>query len=339
MCEPRGNSGSPCLSREPERRERGKTDREPGPGDFCELEEFVSRRFQREREALLLVPELEETEWDPPTPEAIAWGKSKLMPRKAPMTSSKNEVNTDVHVTFAQELRGGLGYGETNALEALAVGASKQIDRHLIDHGDGETKLNDNYNIGMEDVSIACVQMLGVNSSDKAEPIQHSQAVRRNVTKGSKPNLKRLEEVVQKLDKVPAEVNTFLHLLESTNQEQQHELYKACETRSLPRKDLINRGKDKEFVMQWLRKPSNEHPGTDLYRNISLLSIVEPGGMGKATVLQHVYEDEMTEEFDLKMWVCIYNNFDVKKIIADMLESLKTNRHPLDTLYALSKES
>ncbi|KAH0470380.1 hypothetical protein IEQ34_000103 [Dendrobium chrysotoxum] len=65
--------------------------------------------------------------------------------------------------------------------------------------------------------------------------------------------------------------------------------------------------------MQWLRKPSNEHPGTDLCRNISLLSIVGHGGMGKTTLLQHVYEDEMTEDFDLKMWVCVSNNFDVKK--------------------------
>ncbi|KAL0924320.1 hypothetical protein M5K25_005136 [Dendrobium thyrsiflorum] len=88
------------------------------------------------------------------------------------------------------------------------------------------------------------------------------------------PNLKRLEEVVQKLDKVSAGVSTFLHLLECTKQEQQLELYKARETGSLPRNDLIGRGKDKEFVLQWLRKPSNEHQGTHLYRNIFLLSIV-----------------------------------------------------------------
>ncbi|PKU80398.1 Putative disease resistance protein RGA4 [Dendrobium catenatum] len=87
--------------------------------------------------------------------------------------------------------------------------------------------------------------------------------------------------------------------------------------------------------MQWLRKLSNEHRGTDLYRNISLLCIVGHGGMGKTTLLQHVYEDEMTKEFDLKMWVCVSNNFDVKKVIADMLESLKKKRPRLETLEAL----
>ncbi|KAH0463433.1 hypothetical protein IEQ34_008015 [Dendrobium chrysotoxum] len=153
------------------------------------------------------------------------------------------------------------------------------------------------------------------------------------------PNLKRLEEAMRKLDKVSADVTTFLHLLDSAKQEQKEQeddFYKTRETGSLPTNDLIGRGEAKEFVMQWLRKPSNEHRGTDLYGKISLLSIVGHGGMGKTTLLQHVYkDDEITKEFDLKTWVCVSNNFDVKKVIADMLESLKKERPRLETLEAL----
>ncbi|KAI0503764.1 hypothetical protein KFK09_014707 [Dendrobium nobile] len=141
------------------------------------------------------------------------------------------------------------------------------------------------------------------------------------------PTLKRLETTVQKLDKVTTTgVDTFLHLLKDAKQEllkQQLELHGARETGSLPKNDLIGRGKNKEFVMEWLRNPSNDHRGTDLYRNISLLSIVGHGGMGKTTLLQHVYNDEITKEFGRKMWVCVSNNFEVKKVIADMLQSLK----------------
>ncbi|KAI0514208.1 hypothetical protein KFK09_010243 [Dendrobium nobile] len=43
----------------------------------------------------------------------------------------------------------------------------------------------------------------------------------------------------------------------------------------------------------------------------------------KTTLLQHIHEDEITKEFDLKMWVCVSNNFDAKKVITDMLECLK----------------
>ncbi|KAI0514051.1 hypothetical protein KFK09_010085 [Dendrobium nobile] len=154
----------------------------------------------------------------------------------------------------------------------------------------------------------------------------------------NEPNLKRLEEVVQKLDNVSAGVSNFLHLLDSAKQEQQEQqrqLSEARETGCLPTtNDLIGRSKDMESVKQWLRKPSNEHR-TSRFRNISLLSIVGHGGMGKTTLLQHVYEDEITKEFDLKMWVCVSNNFDVKRVMADMLESLKMQKPNLDSLNAL----
>ncbi|KAI0514088.1 hypothetical protein KFK09_010122 [Dendrobium nobile] len=47
--------------------------------------------------------------------------------------------------------------------------------------------------------------------------------------------------------------------------------------------------------------------------------------MGKTNLLQHVYKDEITKEFDYKMWVCVSKNFDVKKIkkfIADICKLL-----------------
>ncbi|PKU87567.1 Putative disease resistance protein RGA3 [Dendrobium catenatum] len=155
------------------------------------------------------------------------------------------------------------------------------------------------------------------------------------------PRLKGLEEVVQKLHNVSAGFSNFLPLLDIAKQgqqEQQRQLSEARETGCLPTtNDLIGRSKDMESVKQWLRKPSNK-PRTSRFRNISLLSIVGHGGMGKTTLLQHVYEDEMTKEFDLKLWVCVSNNFDVKKVIADMLSTLKKERPRLDdTLDALQK--
>ncbi|XP_028556881.1 putative disease resistance protein RGA4 [Dendrobium catenatum] len=141
-------------------------------------------------------------------------------------------------------------------------------------------------------------------------------------------NLKRLEKAVQKLDKVSAHVTTFLHLLDSAKQEQKEQevdFYKTRGTGYLP--------KEKELVMQWLMKPSND-PGTTRCRNISVLSIVGHGGMGMTALVQHIYEDEITKEFDLKMWVSVSNK-DVKEVIKDMLESLKKERPRLNTLAAL----
>ncbi|KAI0503739.1 hypothetical protein KFK09_014680 [Dendrobium nobile] len=157
------------------------------------------------------------------------------------------------------------------------------------------------------------------------------------------PTLERLETALQNLDKVTTGVDNFLYLVKDAKKElqkQQHELHRARETGSSTKNDLIGLGKEKELVMEWLRNPSNEHRGTELYRNISLLSIVGHGGMGKTTLLQNVYNDEITKEFGCKMWACVSNNFDVKKVIADMLESLNKKERPrLETLDALQSVS
>ncbi|XP_020595737.1 disease resistance protein RGA2-like [Phalaenopsis equestris] len=157
------------------------------------------------------------------------------------------------------------------------------------------------------------------------------------------PNLERLETIVKKLDKVSAEVSTFFPLIEKAKQEQQELELQLCEDRKtgcLPQNDFIGRGEEKDFVMQWLRKPTNEDPthiaSPTLYKNISLLSIVGHGGMGKTTLLQHIYED-LKEEFEMKMWVCVSNDFDAKKVIADILEFLNKERPHLDSLAAVQE--
>ncbi|KAH0470475.1 hypothetical protein IEQ34_000198 [Dendrobium chrysotoxum] len=67
--------------------------------------------------------------------------------------------------------------------------------------------------------------------------------------------------------------------------------------------------------------------GIDLYRNISLLSIVGHGGMTKTTLLQHVCGDEMIEEFDLKRQFHISISIDdcwrdsLKKLLGSPLEA------------------
>ncbi|XP_020573565.1 LOW QUALITY PROTEIN: putative disease resistance protein RGA4 [Phalaenopsis equestris] len=155
-------------------------------------------------------------------------------------------------------------------------------------------------------------------------------------------NLKRLVEAVQKLDKVSAEVSAFFPILIETKQVQQAKEQQLCDDRasgSYPGFVFIGRGKEKEFVMRWLKEPSIEDlTGTSSNKNISLLSIVGHGGMGKTTLLHHVFQD-VKDEFDLKMWFCVSNtlDFDAKKVIADMLEHVKKTRPRLESLAVLQE--
>ncbi|KAH0463264.1 hypothetical protein IEQ34_007846 [Dendrobium chrysotoxum] len=66
----------------------------------------------------------------------------------------------------------------------------------------------------------------------------------------------------------------IIDMIINTKQEHQEQQLK------LPTNDLIGRGEAKEFVLQWMRKPSNEYQ-TSSYCNISVLCVVGHGGMGK----------------------------------------------------------
>ncbi|XP_026457678.1 putative disease resistance protein RGA3 [Papaver somniferum] len=53
------------------------------------------------------------------------------------------------------------------------------------------------------------------------------------------------------------------------------------------------------------------------------LSIVGMGGLGKTSLAQLVYNDEsIGKYFELKMWVCISDDFNVYKILQNILESI-----------------
>ena len=66
--------------------------------------------------------------------------------------------------------------------------------------------------------------------------------------------------------------------------------------------------------------------------NVSVISVVGIGGLGKTTLAQHVYNDEQVQaHFGVKLWVSVSGSLDVRKIIKgavgrdsdDQLESLK----------------
>ncbi|VAH22276.1 unnamed protein product [Triticum turgidum subsp. durum] len=55
--------------------------------------------------------------------------------------------------------------------------------------------------------------------------------------------------------------------------------------------------------------------GTHHGQTISVLPIVGPGGIGKTTFTQHLYNDSRTEEhFTVMVWVCVSTDFDVLKL-------------------------
>ncbi|CAL4970172.1 unnamed protein product [Urochloa decumbens] len=63
----------------------------------------------------------------------------------------------------------------------------------------------------------------------------------------------------------------------------------------------------------------NRMTSDTFHGNLSIIPIVGPGGIGKTTFTQHLYNDKRTEEhFTVRVWVCVSTNFDVLKLTKEI---------------------
>ncbi|KAJ1427889.1 Virus X resistance protein-like, coiled-coil domain [Sesbania bispinosa] len=101
--------------------------------------------------------------------------------------------------------------------------------------------------------------------------------------------------------------------------------------------DIIGREDNKMEIINLLRQSHKS-------QNVSLVAIVGIGGLGKTALAQLVYNDvEVQNLFEKRMWVCVSDNFDVKVILKNMLESLANkkidDKLSLDTLQNKLREN
>lgn len=76
---------------------------------------------------------------------------------------------------------------------------------------------------------------------------------------------------------------------------------------------VFGREDDKRAIIKLLLDPNVEE-------NVSVIPIVGIGGLGKTTLAQYVYNDEIVRNyFDLTLWVCVPDDFNVKIIIEKIL--------------------
>ncbi|KAK8464401.1 hypothetical protein PHAVU_011G200300 [Phaseolus vulgaris] len=85
---------------------------------------------------------------------------------------------------------------------------------------------------------------------------------------------------------------------------------------SLPNESVMyGRDEDRDFVFNWLT--------SDTHRNLSILSIVGMGGLGKTSLAQHVFNDPRIEgKFDIKAWISVPQEFDVLNVSRAILDTI-----------------
>ncbi|XP_059462828.1 putative disease resistance protein RGA3 [Corylus avellana] len=78
---------------------------------------------------------------------------------------------------------------------------------------------------------------------------------------------------------------------------------------------VIGRGKDQKKIINLLMHPDGN-------KNVNVISIVGLGGLGKTALAKLVYNDEQVVRlFQLRMWVCVSEDFSVTRLIKEILKS------------------
>ncbi|XP_060670460.1 putative disease resistance protein RGA1 [Ziziphus jujuba] len=89
----------------------------------------------------------------------------------------------------------------------------------------------------------------------------------------------------------------------------------AREQTYIPEEEVIGRESAREAILDLLLDPKVE-------KDVSVLPIVGLGGIGKTTLAQIVYNHKKVQtNFDLKIWVCVSDSFDVKSLVEKIIKS------------------
>ncbi|KAJ9558476.1 hypothetical protein OSB04_013090 [Centaurea solstitialis] len=146
----------------------------------------------------------------------------------------------------------------------------------------------------------------------------------------------KLDEISAKLDAL-FELKNTLGLAVNVNVERSNGAYKRPQETSLvDESKVMGREADKEALLEKLL--GNEACN----QNVSVVSIVGLGGIGKTTLAKVLYNDEKAKaHFELRAWVCVSEEFDVfniSKVIFQAVAGTNQEFANLDLLHVALKE-
>ncbi|XP_060965738.1 putative disease resistance protein RGA3 [Cannabis sativa] len=128
---------------------------------------------------------------------------------------------------------------------------------------------------------------------------------------------KKMKEIEDRLDQIGKERSIF-QLQEIDVVERRNRVRESRQSIGsiITQPHVYGREEDKERVVGFLVNDAINCNGTSVY------CIVGLGGMGKTTLAQLVFNDERVSiHFELKMWVCVSEDFDVRRLIKAIIES------------------
>ncbi|XP_073013974.1 disease resistance protein RGA2-like [Typha latifolia] len=149
-----------------------------------------------------------------------------------------------------------------------------------------------------------------------------------NVVRHKPGELSDLSSYIKKLERLDADVRDLVDIIKLNGKSKKLSL--NCElptgTPKKNKQSFVGREEEKEAIINFLL--NTESYGT---ANVPILPILGAGGIGKTALAQEVYNDEKVKRhFSLRMWVCVSNNFNVGRLIREMLDHLHCHDDHID---------
>ncbi|KAL3015499.1 hypothetical protein AAZX31_06G159700 [Glycine max] len=130
---------------------------------------------------------------------------------------------------------------------------------------------------------------------------------------------RRIKDVRERLDKIAADGNKFG--LERIGGDHRLVPRREMTHSHVDASGVIGRGNDREEIIKLLMQP-HPHGDGDGDKSLCVIPIVGIGGLGKTTLAKLVFNDKrMDELFQLKMWVCVSDDFDIRQMIIKIINS------------------
>ncbi|KAL7234396.1 hypothetical protein ACSBR1_017907 [Camellia fascicularis] len=131
-----------------------------------------------------------------------------------------------------------------------------------------------------------------------------------------KSSTSKIEEITTRLQSI-FERGSRLGLQNIVARESTKAWHRPLSTSLIHEPRICGRDKEKKEIIDFLL--SNESSDS----KVGVIPIVGMGGLGKTTLAQIVYNDEVVNKnFDLKAWVCVSDEFDILRISKVILESI-----------------
>ncbi|KAK4424663.1 putative disease resistance protein RGA3 [Sesamum alatum] len=146
-----------------------------------------------------------------------------------------------------------------------------------------------------------------------------------------------VRDINERLDSIDSENKKEFNFIPNLGRESNQVSERVITTAYVVVSEIQGRDYDKETVIsKLLSESSSQGDDDDGGHHVQIISVVGAGGMGKTSLAQLVFNnDRVTNQFELKIWVCVSNKFNQIEIAKGILEFIDRDSSSLSQPQAL----